>query len=130
MCIPVLSKLDFLVDELSNLTIIEASHLARMLREKWGITESISPVMVPADRIVDAIEKVAEKEYFDVVLKDIGPRKIEVIKTIRQLTSLGLKEAKDLAESPSAIVVSGVDKPMAEDAKQRLVDAGAVVELA
>src|SRR5262245_57847281 len=88
-----MTKLDEIVNELSNLTLLEAGTLAKMLREKWGIAEVVPPMMRPADSVVTEIEQAVEKEFFDVVLKDIGPKKIEVIKSIRKLTQLGLSEA-------------------------------------
>jgi large subunit ribosomal protein L7/L12 len=102
-----------------------------MLEEKWGVSAA-APVAVAAAApgAVAAVEEEEEKTEFDVVIKDAGPKKIEVIKAIRQLTSLGLKEAKDMAETSGAKVMEAVGKEAANDAKSKLEAAGAVVELA
>jgi large subunit ribosomal protein L7/L12 len=121
-----------LVDELSTLTVLEAAQLTKMLEEKWGVSAA-APVamaaMPAAGGAAPAAAPVEEKTEFTVVLKDVGPKKIEVIKVIRQLTNLGLKEAKDLAETPNAKVLEAVAKEAAEDARKKLVDAGASVDL-
>jgi large subunit ribosomal protein L7/L12 len=122
-----------LVDELSTLTVLEASELTKMLEEKWGVSAA-APVaiaaMPAAGGAAAAAAPVEEKTEFDVILKDVGPKKIEVIKVIRQLTSLGLKEAKDLAETANAKVMEAAAKDAAEEAKKKLAEAGATVELA
>src|SRR4030067_1070825 len=124
-------KLAKLVDELSALSVLEASDLVKMLEEKGG-RAAAAPVAMAAAATPSAMaaEPVEEKTEFDVVIKEAGPKKIEVIKTIRQLTSLGLKEAKDMAETASAKVLEGVSKEVANDAKSKLEAAGAVIELA
>jgi large subunit ribosomal protein L7/L12 len=127
-----MADLDKLVEELGTLSVLEAAQLVKKLEEAWGVSAA-APVAVaaaaPAGGAASA-EPVEEKTEFDVVIKDAGPKKIEVIKTIRQLTSLGLKEAKDLAETAGGKVLEGVTKEAASDAKSKLEAAGAVVEVA
>ena len=120
-----------LVEELSGLTVLEAADLVKQLEDKWGVSAA-APVAVAAAGPTAAVaaEPEEEKTEFDVVIKETGPKKIEVIKAIRQMTSLGLKEAKDLAETPDSKVLEGVSKEAANDAKSKLETAGAVVELA
>jgi len=120
-----------LVEEMSALTVLEAAELVKMLEEKWGVSAA-APVagMMMAGPAAVAAEPVEEKTEFDVVLKDAGPKKIETIKVIRQLTSLGLVEAKTMAETAGGKVLSAVSKEVAADAKGKLEAAGAVVEIA
>jgi large subunit ribosomal protein L7/L12 len=119
-----------LVEELSTLTVLEAAELVKLLEEKWGVSAA-APVAAAIGPVAEtAAEPVEEKTEFDVTIKETGPKKIEVIKTIRQLTNLGLKEAKDLAESAGAKVLEGVSKEVANDAKTKLEAAGAVVDVA
>lgn len=120
-----------LVDELSALSVLEAAELVKALEEKWGVSAA-APVAVAAagGAAPVAAEAAEEKTEFDVVLKDAGPKKIEVIKVIRTLTSLGLVEAKTMAETAGSKVVSGVSKQVAADAKAKLEAAGGVVEVA
>ena len=121
-----------LVDDLSTLTVLEASQLTKMLEEKWGVSAAAPMAMaaMPAAGAGGAAAApVEEKTEFTVNLKDLGPKKIEVIKVIRQLTNLGLKEAKDLAETPNAKVLEAVGKDAAEEARKKLTDAGATVDL-
>ena len=119
-----------LADELSTLTVLEAAELVKELEEKWGVSAAAPVAMAAAPVAAAAAEPEEEKTEFDVVIKDTGPKKIEVIKAIRQLTSLGLKEAKDLAETAGSKVLEGVGKEAANDAKSKLEAAGATVELA
>ena len=126
-----MADLEKLVEELSGLTVLEVAELKSMLEDKWGVTAAAMPAMampgmMPATM---AEEEVEEKTEFDVILQDFGPKKIEVIKAVRKLTALGLKEAKDLVESAPAPVQEGVSKESAEDAKKVLEEAGATVEL-
>jgi len=119
-----------LVDELSKLSVIEAADLAKALEEKWGVTASapIAVAMAPgAGGAAAAAEE--EKTEFAVVLKDSGAKRIDVIRVIRQLTSLGLKEAKELSEASGSKVLDAVTKEVATDAKAKLEAAGATVEL-
>lgn len=120
-----------LVDQLSELTVLEAADLVKQLEEKWGVSAA-APVaaMAAAPEAAAAAAEEEEKTEFDVVIKETGPKKIEVIKAIRQLTNLGLKEAKDMAETPGSKVMEAASKEAANDAKSKLEAAGAVVELA
>lgn len=121
-----------LVEELSTLSVLEAADLVKMLEEKWGVSAA-APVAAMAAMpaaAAAAAEPVEEKTEFDVVIKDAGPKKIEVIKVIRQLTNLGLVEAKTMAETAGAKVLSAVGKDAAKDAKEKLEAAGASVEVA
>ena len=126
-----MADLNKLMEELSELSVLEAAELVKMLEEKWGVSAA-APVAVAAAApgAAAAAEPEEEKTEFDVIIKDAGPKKIEVIKAIRQLTSLGLKEAKDLAETAGAKVLEGVGKEAAADAKSKLEAAGATVEMA
>jgi large subunit ribosomal protein L7/L12 len=125
------ANLDKLVEELSKLSVLEAAELVKALEEKWGVSAA-APVAVAAVGGASgaAAEPVEEQTEFDVVLKDAGPKKIETIKVIRQLTNLGLVEAKTMAETAGAKILSAVGKEAAADAKSKLEGAGAVVEVA
>lgn len=120
-----------LIDELSALTVLEAAELVKALEEKWGVSAA-APVAAMAAMPTGAAvaEPVEEKTEFDVILKDTGPKKIEVIKVIRQLTNLGLVEAKTMAEAVGGKILTAVAKDAAADAKSKLEAAGAVVEVA
>jgi large subunit ribosomal protein L7/L12 len=122
-------KLDKIIEDLSSLSVLEAAELVKALEEKWGVSAAAPVAMAAAAGPAAAAEPVEEKTEFDVVIKDAGPKKIEVIKVIRQLTSLGLGEAKTLAETAGGKVLTGVGKDAAADAKKRLEEAGAVIEL-
>lgn len=128
-----MADLNALVDQLSTLTVLEAAQLTKLLEEKWGVSAA-APVAMAAMPVAGGAAAAAapaeEKTEFTVILKDVGPKKIEVIKVIRQLTNLGLKEAKDLAETANAKVLEAVAKDAAEDAKKKLIEAGAAVDLA
>ena len=126
-----MADLNSIVEQLSTLSVLEAAELVKMLEEKWGVSAA-APVAVAAAGAAApaAAEAAEEKTEFDVVLKDAGPKKIEVIKVIRTLTSLGLVEAKTMAETAGSKVVSGVSKQVAADAKSKLEAAGGVVEVA
>lgn len=120
-----------LIDDLSALTVLEAAQLVKALEEKWGVSAAAPVAAVAAmPAAAAAAEPVEEKTEFDVVLKEAGPKKIEVIKVIRQLTNLGLVEAKNMAETAGAKVLSAVGKDVANDAKSKLEAAGAVVDVA
>lgn len=125
-----MADLDKLVEELGKLTVIEAAELVSKLEEEWGVSAAAPMAVAAAAGPAAAEEQEEEKTEFDVVIKDAGPKKIEVIKVIRKLTSLGLKEAKDMAEAAGSKVMEQVGKDAAEDAKKQLEEAGAVVELA
>ncbi len=127
-----MADIEKLVEELSKLTVLEAADLVKKLEEKWGVSAA-APVAVAAAGAAPAAaaaEPVEEKTEFDVVIKDAGPKKIETIKVIRQLTSLGLVEAKTMAETAGSKVLTAVSKQVAADAKSKLEAAGAVVEVA
>ncbi|MBI5932988.1 MAG: 50S ribosomal protein L7/L12 [Chloroflexi bacterium] len=124
------ANLESLVASLSELSVLEASELVKMLEEKWGVSAAAPVAMMAAGGAAVAAEPVEEKTEFDVVIKDAGPKKIEVIKVIRQLTNLGLGEAKTLAETAGGKVLSAVGKDAANEAKKKLEEAGGVVELA
>jgi large subunit ribosomal protein L7/L12 len=125
-----MADLDKLVEQLGKLSVVEAAELVSKLEEEWGVSAA-APVAVAAVAGGGAeAEAAEEKTEFDVVIKDAGPKKIEVIKVIRQLTSLGLKEAKELAETAGSKVMEQTGKDAAEEAKKKLEEAGAVVELA
>jgi len=125
-----MADLEKIVEQLSGLSVLEAAELVKLLEEKWGVSAA-APVAVAAGPVAAAAaEPEEEKTEFDVVLKDAGPKKIEVIKVIRALTNLGLVEAKTMAETAGSKVLSAVGKQAAEDAKKKLEEAGAVIELA
>lgn len=122
-----MADLDKIVEELSKLSVLEAADLVKLLEEKWGVSAA-APVAVAAGPVAAAAEEEAEeKTEFDVVIKSAGPKKIEVIKVIRQLTSLGLVEAKNMAETADAKVLEAVGKDVANDAAAKLKEAGAEV---
>jgi len=123
------ADLEKIVEELSVLSVLEAAELVKLLEEKWGVSAA-APVAVAAAGGAVEEEAAEEKTEFDVVIKDAGPKKIDVIKAIRQLTSLGLKESKELAETAGSKILAQVGKDAADDAKAKLEAAGAVVELA
>lgn len=126
-----MADLNQLVDQLSTLSVLEAAELVKKLEEKWGVSAAAPVAMaaMPAGGAAAAAEPVEEKTEFDVVLKDAGAKKIDVIKVIRQLTQLGLGEAKTMAETAGAKVLSGVGKDAANEAKKKLEEAGANVVL-
>ena len=125
-----MAELDKLVEELSKLSVLESSELVKLLEEKWGVSAA-APVAAAAagPAAAAAEEEVEEKTEFTVVIKNAGAKKIEVIKVIRQLTSLGLVEAKTLAETADGKVLEAVSKEVANDAKAKLEAAGAEVVL-
>jgi len=118
-----------IVDELSSLTVLEAAELAKLLEEKWGVSAAAPVAMMAAGSGVAAAAPVEEKTEFTVVLATVGAQKITVIKEVRAITSLGLKEAKDLVEGAPKPVKEGVTKDEAEKIKKQLEAAGATVEL-
>lgn len=119
-----------LVEDLGKLSVVEAAELVSKLEEAWGVSAAAPVAMAAAPAAGGAGAPAAEeKTEFDVFIKDAGPKKIEVIKVIRQLTNIGLKEAKDLAEAGNAKVLEAAGKEAANDAKAKLEAAGAVVEL-
>jgi large subunit ribosomal protein L7/L12 len=124
-----MAELSKLVDELSNLTVLEAAELAKMLEEKWGVSAAAAVAVAAAPGAAAAAAPVEEKTEFTVVLAAIGDKKIEVIKEVRALTGLGLKEAKDLVEGAPRPVKEGVNKDEADKMKATLEKVGAKVEL-
>ena len=118
-----------IVEQLSALSVLEAADLVKQLEEKWGVSAAAPVAVAAVGGAAAATEPVEEKTEFDVVIKDAGAKKIEVIKVIRQLTNLGLVEAKTMAETAGTKVLSAVTKDAAADAKGKLEAAGAVVEV-
>jgi len=123
-----MSKIEQLVEDLSSLTVLEAADLAKLLEEKWGVSAA-APVAAAAGPAAAAAAPAAEKTEFTVVLAEAGDKKINVIKEVRAITGLGLKEAKDLVEGAPKEVKADVSKDEAAKIKKQLEDAGAKVEL-
>jgi large subunit ribosomal protein L7/L12 len=125
-----MANLEQLADQLSGLTVLEAAQLSKMLEEKWGVSAA-APVAAAAAPVAAAAvaEPVEEQTEFDVILAAVGDKKINVIKEVRAVTSLGLKEAKDLVESAPKVVKEAVKKEEAEQIKKKLEEAGATVEI-
>ena len=124
-----MADLEKLVDALSNLTVMEAADLSKLLEEKWGVSAA-APVAVAAAGAAGGDAAAAEeKDDFDIILASFGEKKINVIKEVRTITGLGLKEAKELVESAPKAVKEGVKKDEAEELKKKLEEAGATVEL-
>jgi large subunit ribosomal protein L7/L12 len=125
----IMADLAKIVDELSGLSVLEAAELSKMLEEKWGVSAA-APVAVAAAGAPGAGAAAAEeKTAFDVILANAGAQKINVIKVVRELTGLGLKEAKDLVEGAPKAVKTGVAKEEAETMKKKLTDVGATIEV-
>jgi large subunit ribosomal protein L7/L12 len=122
------TNLQQIVEDLSKLTVLEAAELSKMLEEKWGVSAA-APVAVAAAPGAAAAPAAEEKDAFDVILTVAGEKKINVIKEVRAVTGLGLKEAKDLVEGAPKTVKEGVNKEEAAKIKKLLEDAGATVEL-
>jgi large subunit ribosomal protein L7/L12 len=123
-----MSKLEKIVDELSSLTVMEAAELSKLLEDKWGVSAA-APVAMAAAAAAPAAAAAAEKTEFSVVLESAGDKKINVIKVVRELTGLGLKEAKDLVEGAPKEVKGDVPKSAAEEMKKKLEAEGAKVAL-
>ena len=124
-----MSKIEKLVDDLSALTVLEAADLAKLLEEKWGVSAAAPVAMAAAPAAGGGAAPAAEKTEFTVILTDAGDKKINVIKEVRAITGLGLKEAKDLVEGAPKEVKADVNKDEAAKIKKQLEDAGAKVEL-
>jgi large subunit ribosomal protein L7/L12 len=122
-------KLEKIAEEIQGLTLLEASDLIKLLEEKLGVSAAAPMAVAAAPTAAAAAAPEEEKTEFDVILKEIGPKKIQVIKVVRQITSLGLKEAKEVVDGAPSPVVEGVPKEQAEDIKGRLEAEGAVVEI-
>ena len=123
-----MADLNKIIDDLSSLTVVEAAELSKQLEEKWGVTAAAAVAAAPSGA-AGATEPAEEKDEFSIVLAAAGDKKINVIKEIRAVTSLGLKEAKDLVEGAPKEVKSSVNKKEAEEIKKKLEAAGAKVEL-
>lgn len=124
-----MADLEKIADELSNLTVLEAAELSKLLEEKWGVSAAAPAAAAAPAGGGEAAAAVEEKEDFDVILAAAGDKKINVIKEVRTITGLGLKEAKDLVEGAPKPVKEGVKKDEAEAIKKKLEEAGATVEL-
>src|SRR6186713_1374275 len=124
-----MADLSKIVDELSSLTVLEAAELSKLLEEKWGVSAAAPVAVAAAGPAAAAAAPVEEKTEFDVILAKTGEKKIEVIKEVRAITGLGLKEAKDLVEGAPKPVKEGVNKEEADKIKAQLEKAGAKVEL-
>tara|TARA_B100000989_G_scaffold286314_1_gene254845 strand:+ start:3727 stop:4101 length:375 start_codon:yes stop_codon:yes gene_type:complete len=123
-----MADLNKIIDELSNLTVVEAAELSKQLEEKWGVTAAAA-VAAPAAGAAAGAAPAEEKDEFTIMLTSAGDKKINVIKEVRSITTLGLKEAKDLVEGAPKEIKSGVNKKDAEEIKKKLEAAGAKVEL-
>ncbi|MFW6135892.1 MAG: 50S ribosomal protein L7/L12 [Chloroflexota bacterium] len=125
-----MADLEQIADQISELSLLEASQLVEMLEEKLGVSAAAPVAMGPMPGAAAAEQEAEEeKTEFDVVLTEVGPKKIQVIKAVRQLTSLGLREAKEVVDGAPTAVLEAVAKEAAEDAKSQLEEAGAVIEL-
>ena len=123
-----MADLNKIIDELSKLTVVEAAELSKQLEEKWGVTAAAA-VAAPAAGAAAGGAPAEEKDEFTIFLASAGDKKINVIKEVRAITTLGLKEAKDLVEAAPKEIKSGVNKKDAEEMKKKLAAAGAKVEL-
>lgn len=123
-----MADLNAIKEQLDGLTLLEAASLVKMLEAAWGVSAA-APVAMVGAAAAAAVEEVEEQTEFDVILKSVGEKKINVIKAVRAVTSLGLKEAKELVESAPAAVVSAVTKEVAADVKKQLEAEGATVEV-
>jgi len=124
-----MADLEKIVEEISQLSLLEASELVSMLEEKLGVSAAAPVAMAAMPTAGAAAEPEEEQTEFDVILKEVGPKKIEVIKAVRQLTALGLRESKEVVDGAPSTVLEAVAKEAAEDAKAKLEAAGAVAEL-
>ena len=120
-----MANLNKIIDELSKLTVVEAADLSKQLEEKWGVSAAVAPAAAP----IEATTAAEEKSEFTIFLLSAGDKKINVIKEVRAMTGLGLKEAKDLVEAAPKEVKTDVPKKDAEEAKKKLEAAGAKIEL-
>lgn len=123
-----MADLNAIVEELSGLSVLEAAELSKLLEDKWGVTAAAAaPVMMAAPG--QAAEAAEEKTEFDVILTGVGDKKINVIKAVREVTSLGLKEAKEMVESAPKAIKEGISKEEAEELKKKFEEQGATVEI-
>ena len=126
-----MADIEKIKDQLSKLTVLEAAELVKALEEEWGVSAAAPVAVAAVAGGGDAAGAAAEdKSEFDVIIKVVGPKKIEVSKAIRASTSLGLKDAKDMSEAADSKVLEGVGKEAAEDAKKQLEEAGATIDMA
>lgn len=125
-----MADLEKIVEDLSGLTLLEAAELTKMLEEKWGVSAA-APMAgaMPMAGMPGAVEEAEEQTEFDVVLKEIGPKKINVIKEVRALTNLGLKEAKEVVDGAPNTILEAVSKEAADEARAKLEEVGAVIEV-
>ena len=121
------ANLEKIVDDLSTLTVMEAAELSKLLEEKWGVSAAAPAAVMQVAGDAAAVEE--EKSEFDLVLASFGEKKINVIKEVRAITGLGLKEAKDLVEAAPTAIKEGINKDEAEELKKKLEDVGATVEV-
>ncbi len=124
-----MADLQAIKEQLDSLTLLEAAELVKLLEESWGVSAAAPVAVAAAGAGAAAAAPVEEQTEFDVILKDVGAKKINVIKVVRSLTNLGLKEAKDLVESAPAPVLQAVSKEAADDAKKQLEGEGAQVDI-
>ena len=124
-----MADLNAIVEELSQLTVIEAAQLSKLLEEKWGVSAAAAAPVMMAAPAAGAAAQAEEKTEFDVILKSAGEKKIEVIKVVREVTSLGLKEAKELVEGAPKTLKEGASKEEAESIKKKFEEKGATIEI-
>ena len=124
-----MADLEKIVEDLSTLTVMEAAELSKLLEEKWGVSAAAVAVAAPGAAAAGGGDTAEAKDSFDVILAAVGESKINVIKEVRGITALGLKEAKDLVEAAPKAIKEGATKDEAEEMKKKLEDAGATVEL-
>ena len=124
-----MTDLNKIVDDLSKLSVMEAAELSKLLQEKWGVSAAAPVAVAAAGGDSGAADKGAEQDSFDVILTDVGDKKINIIKEVRAATGLGLKEAKDLVEGAPKAIKAGVAKAEAEEIKKKFEEAGAKIEL-
>ncbi|MBX6364358.1 MAG: 50S ribosomal protein L7/L12 [Gemmatimonadetes bacterium] len=125
-----MANINELLDQIGNMTVLELAELVEAFKEKFGVTAAVAaPAPAAGGGAAAAAPAVEEKTEFDVILKEAGAKKIQVIKVVREVTSLGLKEAKDLVDNPPKAVKEGVSKEEAEQIKAKLEEQGAVVEI-
>jgi len=124
-----MTDLNKMVEDLSKLSVMEAAELSKLLQEKWGVSAAAPVAVAAGGGDAAAADKGAEKDSFDVILTDVGDKKINIIKEVRAATGLGLKEAKDLVEGAPKAIKEGVAKAEAEEIKKKFEEAGAKIEL-
>ena len=124
-----MTDLNKMVEDLSKLSVMEAAELSKLLQDKWGVSAAAPVAVAAAGGDAAAADKGAEQDSFDVVLTDVGDKKINIIKEVRAATGLGLKEAKDLVEGAPKAIKEGVAKAEAEEIKKKFEEAGAKIEL-